>query len=167
MLAAGDVATAAAWNVITNDVIDHETYVAGIRTGYQAYTPTLTQSGAVTKTVTVARYIQIGKLVTVYFELIVSGAGGVASNKILISLPVTAEATGVNQFTTVGQVTVYDASSGLVYPGLVIRNNTTTNAFTTTKTAVAVNSQYLGVTDFSAALATGDYVGGSFTYEAA
>lgn len=34
MLAAGDVATAAAWNVITNDVIDHETRILALPRGY-------------------------------------------------------------------------------------------------------------------------------------
>ena len=45
-VAAGDVATAAAWNVLTNDVIDHETRILSAAKTIQ--TITLTTAGAIT-----------------------------------------------------------------------------------------------------------------------
>jgi hypothetical protein len=164
MLAAGDVATAAAWNVVVGDIVDHEIYVAGIRTnfaGYTTYTPTFTQLGAVPKT-TLAYYLQIGKFVHGYFQLTVTGAGGTAGNAIIIGLPV-AIRSGFNAFTPIGSSTVYDASSGVVYPGLFNMSG----YLPVTQTANTNGTQYLGINNFGAALATGDIVGASFTYEAA
>ena len=67
-------------------------------TTWSSYTPTVTQSGAVTKTVTYAKYISANKLCTVVFKLAITGSG-TSTNAITVSLPVTA------------------ATSGLVLPG--------------------------------------------------
>ena len=148
----------------TNDIDNTNGVPSGLNpffAGYTTYTPTLTQLGAVPKT-TKAYYIQVGKFVHGYFELIVSGAGGTAGNRIEVTLPV-AIRSGFNAFTNIGCSTVYDASTGNVYPGFINMGG----ALTLSLNAYANGTQYIGINSFGAALANGDYVGGSFTYEAA
>lgn len=160
-VAAGDVATAAAWNVLTNDVIDHEIYVANLRTGFIDYTPTLTQSGTVTKTGT-SRYMIVNKLVTVNLALNITSTG-TASNRIVITLPVTAKAA----LAISGSGTLYDASTFIQYPAIPDVFSTTQVALQSSKSSATNGSQFLGQVDFTAALASGDYIGFGFTYEAA
>jgi hypothetical protein len=134
---------------------------------WTSYTPTLTQSGNVPKNVTAARYLQVGKTVTVMFELIISGAGGTGGNRIEMGLPIAARNGSLNVFTGVGSATVYRAANVTVYPAVVLIMGTSTVAFASTRSNVANGTQYLGITDMTVALANGDYIGGSFTYEAA
>jgi hypothetical protein len=56
---------------------------------WQAYTPTWTQSVAITKTVNWARYTQLGKWVQGSVKMTATGAG-TANNKMLVGLPVNA-----------------------------------------------------------------------------
>jgi hypothetical protein len=131
-----------------------------------SYTPTLTQSNVVAKTVSFAKYQQVNKIVRVEFQLIVTGTG-TAANRIDLTLPVTAANNGGNVFIGFGNGNVYDASSTFVYPAQIIFFTTTNVSFTTTSVATANGTQYLGISQFTAALAAGDYVAGSFIYEAA
>ena len=131
-----------------------------------SYTPTLTQSNAVAKTVTYAKYQQVNKIVHVEFQMIVSGTG-TAGNKIEISLPITPFSNGANVFTGVGNGNIFDASSTNVYPGLIVLFGTTSVTFTNTSNIYVNGLQYLGINQFTAALAAGDFVAGSFTYQAA
>jgi hypothetical protein len=160
-VAAGDVATAAAWNVVVGDIVDHETYVANLRTGFIDYTPTLTQGATVTKTGT-SRYMVVNKLVTVYVALSITSTG-TATNRIVITLPVTAKAAQAIS----GSGTLYDASSFIQYPAIADVVSTTTVALVSTKSNTTNGSQFLGQVDFTAALASGDFIGFGFTYEAA
>jgi len=148
---------------VKDNIIDHETYVSQIRSGFNtsSWTPTLTQGVNVTKTVTSARYIQIGKIVIGSFFLIVTGAG-TASNTIVMSLPVTAATNGSR-----GTMTLYDSSSLNVYPGIFFVSTSTTAQFSTTQTAQLNSQQYLGYANFTAGLAVSDQIEGSFIYEAA
>lgn len=84
------------------------------------YTPALTQSTTISKTVVYARYVKIGRTVTVNVLLTASSAG-TANNKILIGLPVTASTSGI----IVGSFYVYDASSSIAYTGAAALNATT------------------------------------------
>lgn len=125
------------------------------------YTPTLTQSGAVTKTVTVADYVQIGKLVTVWFRLDITGAG-TTNNPILVGLPVTANAThGANGF-ELGAGEILDNGTALYH--VLWRFNSTT-------TIAALRNDTLSTTpvgqDPNYAVANTDYVKGFVTYLAA
>jgi len=70
------------------------------------YTPTWTQSVAVTKTVNWARYTQFNKWVQGSIKMTASGAG-TANNKILVGLPVSASA---NNF-IIGHMNYRDVSS--------------------------------------------------------
>lgn len=131
-----------------------------ISPGWTAYTPTLTQSGTVTKTVTVARYLQIGKLVIVYVRLDVTGAG-TTNNTITVSTP----ATGVSTGYICGSGEVIDASGATVtYPAMVYTNTTTTFSFGRTDQSAFVSR--IGV-DPNFALASGDVITFTATYEAA
>jgi hypothetical protein len=163
----GGAVTAALWNSdVRDNVADHETYVSGIRTGWQGFAPVLKQSTTTVSTSSsFARYIKIGKLVNVYFELVCS-SNGVSGTSISLTLPVAA-AYSLNAFTSIGSMSLYDASSTNVYPGLCVLDGTSAVRFTTTKSIALNSQQYLGFVDFTAALANGDYVAGSYMYEAA
>lgn len=128
---------------------------------WTAYTPVLTQSGVVTKTVDAARYMQIGKLVFAQVRLTATGAG-TANNRVTVSLPVTALAAVLN----IGSGELYDLSATTAYTGVVGMETTTTVSLVI---GPATNAAPAGVTGspFSAALAAGDIILLSMFYEAA
>jgi hypothetical protein len=124
---------------------------------WTSYTPTLTQLGAVTKTVTYAKYTRLANCVIVRCVLACTGSG-TANNLITVSLPVTAS-----------QASDIPCGVGYVkatnwFPGEAITSTTTTIAFIDTSQAVAVG---LGQTGSSAggALASGNTVGFQAAYE--
>lgn len=132
---------------------------------WTAYTPVLKQSNTVTATVSSARYMKIGKLVTVQAGLSITGTG-TAANRITISLPVTSLRNNV--LGPIGTATLYDASSFNVYPALVATDDSGTTVTMTITQAITTNgSQYVGVTGFTAALASGDFLEFQATYEVA
>ncbi len=124
------------------------------------YTPTLTQSGTVTKTVTYAHYWQIGKLVLFWVKLAVTGAGS-AGTTIAIGLPVATSAGPPDVI--IGNCAWQDTSTGTQYPGVVIPVSTTVvNLF-------RVDASYtdgMGV-DPNLALASTDVLNTTGMYEAA
>lgn len=129
------------------------------------YVPTLVQSGAVTKTVTYARYMQIGRMVVAQVLLAATGAGS-AANEVRIGLPVAASsaATGYN----VGTGYIFDASVGGagVYKGEALLDNA--NYVTMMETSTGIGARLGTATAvFSAALASGDGIGIQVVYEAA
>lgn len=154
---AGNVLTAAQLNAQLRDNL-----LAAFPLGVDAwtgYTPTLTQSAAVTKTVTRAVYQRVGRLVVVTFSLSVTGAGTV-SNNIQVGLPVAAAASAMPG----GSMWIYDASANTNYVGVAVMLSTTTiGAIISGGTGYAGNVG--GV--MAAALASGDAILGHFTYEAA
>jgi hypothetical protein len=121
------------------------------------WTPTVTQTGAVTKTVTKARYLQVGKLVIVNFDLAITGSG-TGSSSVIVSLPVTpltahARMVGSGQILDISTTTSYACSIGIVSGSLQFYND------------ASQNSSW-GFYP-STALANGDAVNGTVTYEAA
>lgn len=127
---------------------------------WTSYTPTLTQSGAVTKTVTYAKYRRLAN--SVQFQVVLAATGaGTANNVVTVSLPVTA-ATAASQ--TIGGGYIVDASAVLKYTGTVIVTSTTVVSMA--DTTQATGGVYLGQTGaaFSAPLASGDsiIVGGEY-----
>lgn len=126
---------------------------------WTSYTPTLTQSATVTKTTTYAKYIRVGRMITVVVDLAVTGAG-TAANVVLIGLPVTASASGL----TIGSGLLYDVSSGGTYRA-TCEISTTTTVLLRGTTSTALDA--LGTAVFTAALAAGDIVRYCATYEAA
>jgi hypothetical protein len=127
---------------------------------WTSYTPTLTQSGAVTKTVTYAKYVQMGKTVIVNVLLTCTGAGS-AANSVVVGLPVTA-AQSTNQ--AIGSGYLFDASVPLNYRAIVSLASATTVFLNPAASTVA---DVLGNTSFTAALASGDLISIFAMYEAA
>lgn len=125
------------------------------------WTPTVTQSGSVTVSVTRAGYQRVGRFVTCNLFLGVTGAGTGANAVVIGGLPFTA--TG-NQG-VIGTGAVLDQSAAFTYPGFVLLNTTSSVVFIPTGTSTA--GQYLGVASFTAALAVNDSLYATFTYEAA
>jgi hypothetical protein len=139
---------------------DINLYLAGEGGAWTTWTPTLTQSGTVTATVQHAVYGRWGRLIHCAFRLAVTGTG-TGSNVVRVSLPVTAAR--ANQYG--GSGFVYDGSAVLSYTGICTTGTTT--ALELTPHGQGVSASALGVASFTAALASGDVVGGAFTYEAA
>lgn len=125
---------------------------------WTSYTPTLTQAGTVTKTVTYARYIKLGRMVTVQAYLVVTGSGSSAT-LIEVTLPFTAAQSGI----VVGNFYIYDAA-----PTPVNRLGAAVLS-TTGKVAGILDNQagYMGAAGFTAALASSDSVLFNATYESA
>jgi hypothetical protein len=123
---------------------------------WTSYTPTLTQSVAVTKTVTYAKYVQTGNFVWVQVRLTATGAG-IGNNAITVSLPVAAsETAGVS-----GAAFVLDANVNN-YVGTARGLTTTTVSFFQNQgggTAIGQSPNF--------ALANTDVVQFSAFYEAA
>jgi hypothetical protein len=96
--------------------------LSGLTGGWTSYTPSLDQSGAVTKTVTYAKYIQIDKLCICNVRLDVTGTG-TTNNAVTIGLPLTS-AGGAGLRIGIGNF--YDASTAIGYNGAIQVNTTTT-----------------------------------------
>lgn len=88
--AAGDVATAAAWNVLTNDVIDHESRILALAPSgpnWITFTSTIGNGWTLGTGTISAKYIQRGDLVGVVIEFTV-GNGTKAAAIPTFTLPV-------------------------------------------------------------------------------
>jgi hypothetical protein len=134
--------------------------IASADTGFTAstYTPTLTQSGAVTKTVTHATYFQLGKLIIANIYLAVTGTG-TTNNTITVSLPVTAaKSSGI-----IGSGTVFD-NSLLSHRGSLARL-VTTSTFDFIEPASGTLNPVGQTPNFG--LASPDTVAAAVIYEAA
>jgi hypothetical protein len=131
---------------------------------WTSFTPVLTQTGVVTKTVTYSKYTQIGKTIIFNFMLAATGAGS-ANAVVTVSLPVTA-ASGTSGL-PIGSGNIVDASAVTNNPGIAVFNSTTTLAFL--DATAATGGVRLGNTGtvFSAALAAADTVAAMVIYEAA
>jgi hypothetical protein len=81
---------------------------------WTTYTPAVTQNGAVTSTVTSARYTRINDTIIGQVRLSVTGTG-TANNSVQVSLPVTAN----NTLISVGTGSIYDSSTVLMYDGFL------------------------------------------------
>lgn len=127
---------------------------------WQSWTPSVTQSGSVTVTVTRARYTRLGRLITFMADLAVTGSG-TSANSIVITAPVAA---AYASFQVVGVGNLFDTSAGSDYAGVVRFFNSTTNLTIFNSSAPTGN---LGTTGFTAGLANGDSIRISGTYEAA
>lgn len=126
---------------------------------WTSFSPTVTQSGTVTKTNTYCKYKSYGGTVEVVAYLSVTGSG-TTNNAITVSLPVTAV---TSTALVIGDASVDDSGTGS-YPGIVVINSTTTVKFLPAdQTSV---SQFIGqLPNF--ALASGDIIRFSCRYEAA
>lgn len=156
---AGDVLTAAQLNAELRDALLGAFPLGPPDAAWTAFTPTLVQSGAVTKTVTYGKYTRIGRTIHFAVDLSVTGTG-TASNVVAIGLPVTAAASGPHM----GVGGIYDSSAGTFYNGMSYLTTTTTAGIFSAVDGLATA---LGGRGFTAALAAGDIVRVTGTYEAA
>jgi hypothetical protein len=122
-----------------------------------AWTPTVTQSGSVTVTVTEGTYQRIGRRITATAQLTVTGSG-TGGNGIVVSLPVTAR---ISPYSPMGVFMVFDTSVSTWYQGGAVTNNTTSCIGYINGTTAA-----MGVAGFTAGLAAGDLVQVNLSYEA-
>lgn len=131
---------------------------------WTTWTPTVTQSTSVTATTSSCRYVQIGKTVIGQVGLGITGSG-TAGNRIDITPPVTPNTATV--FLTIGGGWLYDASTGNCYPATASFVDNTKMTIQPTNTFYSNGLQYLGISQFTAALANSDQIWFTFTYEAA
>lgn len=124
------------------------------------YTPTLVQSGTVTKTMSPASYIKFGRAILGFARLVVTGSG-TGGNEVRVGVPVAA-ANGSTEPCGIGFI--YDSSAGLHYKGMLSLDNA--NYFTYMGTGDTGVGR-LGASVFTAALASSDQVGALFFYESA
>jgi hypothetical protein len=118
---------------------------------WTSYTPTISQPGSIAKTVTYAKYIQVGGLVQVVVNLAPT-ASGTTSNAITVSLPVTAaDANGI-----MGNFRYHDASVGYYFGSA--------EGASTTSVQFLIQHETLGT---SFAIANGDRLKAVITYAAA
>lgn len=156
--AAGNRAPAS-WGLQVNANFDAiYTDVLAKLTTWTSYTPSLQQGGNVSKTVTYARYIKLGRLVIAEIYLQVTGSGS-SSTAIEVGLPVTA----AQSILSVGTFRVNDAA-----PSPTNRTGIAVLANTGEVSGLMDNvTDYMGAAGFTAALASGDSVIVNVTYEAA
>lgn len=127
-----------------------------------SYTPTLTQSGAVTKTVTYAKYNRVGRMINLNVLLACTGAG-TANNAVAVGLPVAA---ATSTGTVMGAGVIFDQSANANYGGVAYIASSTTIQMVPSSANVAVVQGQTGAS-FAAALANLDTVTFSGAYEAA
>jgi hypothetical protein len=138
-----------------NDAIGTGIVKTGLSAGTD-FTPTLVQSGAVTKTVNYARYTKIGRYVLVNYYLTVTGSG-TGANVIFLGLPLAAATSGL---ACVGTGMVFDSSASTFWHGPAIVATSTTVKF------AAYNAgNYLGAAGMTAGLASGDILSAFIAYE--
>lgn len=140
---------------------DINTYLMHEGGAWSTYTPTLTQSGAVTKTVTYASWGRAGRFIYGWVVLAVTGSG-TANNAITVGLPVAAaQSSGA-----IGSAGWVDSSSAQQPAILELVTTTTARLRDTT---IATASLFLGQTGSSNgnALASPDTITYVFHYEAA
>ncbi len=123
---------------------------------WTTFTPTITQSGAVTKTVTYCKYKTFGGTVKVVGFLTITGSGTIA-NAITVTTPVTL---ATSTELTIGVGRIVDASGPASYPVLVNVNTTGTIKFV--QSDIATPAGYVGAVP-SFGLAVGDTI--AFEYE--
>lgn len=112
-----------------------------------------------TKTVTWAKYMKVGRLVTAQVALAVTGAG-TGGNAILVGLPLSAAVTAVY-----GSGYLLDASGGAFYAGIAYPSSGTVSGLLIGNGAGVTN--VAGIAGFTGALASGDVIGMNFSYESA
>lgn len=123
---------------------------------WENYTPTLTQSATISKTVTNARYCQIQKTVFVQVYMIATSAG-TAGNQLIIGLPITAR---TSFGTTYGVAQLYDANTNLMYICSTYQHSPTAVSF------IYQTGNPFGISP-AITIANGDQLQFSIVYEAA
>jgi hypothetical protein len=123
------------------------------------WTPTVTQSGAVTLTITSARYIVQAGVVSLQARLAITGAGTIGNAITVAGIPISIA--GASSLDTLGTAVILDASGPVRYEGAVVMGSATSILFQAHNVA-----NVMGVTP-NFALASGDIIGFFAVYEKA
>ena len=123
------------------------------------YTPSVTQSGAVTVTVNGASYEEAGSFVHVWLDLAVTGSG-TTNNNVTVSLPITMSPSFGGCY---GTGVIYDASAGNRYLCGIERVSSTTIGFAVHITDGSAASGLWGKAP-NLALASGDVIRAEIRY---
>lgn len=126
---------------------------------WQTYTPTVTQSVAVTSTVQVARWTRIARLVFVYIRLAIT-SNGTTNNPVSVSLPVVAVNHGLTY--DKGHGLIFDATTGTIYSGSWYSNTGDVQLLANGATGANAWGQSPNLP-----IQTGDLISFNLTYEAA
>lgn len=119
------------------------------------YTPTLSQDGTISNTITYCRYKKRGREVT-YQGFLVATAGGTSGQPISVTLPFTA---AIASFHPAGSFYFYDAAPGTNYAGTALIRSTSSLGFLVDQAGeVGSNPSF--------AIASGDQVKWEVVYEA-
>ena len=158
---AGDVLTAAFWNT---QVRDNMIELAPFFASWTSYTPTLSQGGAVAKTVETARYLKVGKMAIVQVRLTVTGTG-TANNRVEVGMPSAFTTASRSNFWSQGQGVIYDSSAAAAYQCAADAYTFGTYVVLYSTASSFDNTMGNASTPFSAALANNDRIGFSVTIE--
>lgn len=155
VVTAGDAVTAASYNVLTNDIIDHETLIGGARSAWTAWTPAFTQGVSVSLSANTSKYLKIGSLAIVRCNVTFSSTGTTANN-IFCTLPAAiAHVSGLG-YLMCGTGSLY---TGGQY-GFICKMNASTTQMSFKPTTTDTD-YILGSAVFSGALSSGNQL--SFT----
>lgn len=133
---------------------------------WPSWTTAVTQSGAVTHSINLANYFQVGRMITAQFLLVMTGSG-TASNVVTVTLPVTADAAWVGDSNTLGNGYLNDLSATSKTEAALVLASTTTLKFRAMNSTTSPPG-FLGQAGalFNLALASGDTLSGTITYAA-
>ena len=155
---AGDAVTAASYNVLTNDIIDHETLIGGARSAWTAWTPAFTQGVSVSLSANTSKYLKIGSLAIVRCNVTFSSTGTTANN-IFCTLPAAIAHVTNQGYLECGSGDLYVSANTGRYGFLCKMNNSATQmSFKPTTTDI---DYILGSAIFAGALVSGNQL--SFT----
>lgn len=129
---------------------------AALNVTWTDWTPTVTQTGSVTVTISKARYRAIGKSLRLEVYLLVTGTGTAASDVVIGSLPVAGAHAAT--YKTIGAGIIIDNSASAFWFVPVVMPSTTTIKFLTNYTS------YLG-TNPNFGLAVNDVIAFECEYE--
>ncbi len=115
-LTTGQVLTQTVWEQVLGDIL----YLGGTTGAFANWTPTITQSGTLTLSTAIGRYIQIGKVVIATVKVTINSTGTTANGIVLGGLPFTLSANSAGPF--FGQYS--DASVPTVYQVIGIPSGT-------------------------------------------
>jgi hypothetical protein len=131
---------------------------------WAAWTPVVTQVGTVTQSGNSSRFMRVGNTIIGQVGLSLSGTGTAGNRINITSVPATPQS--ATTFLAIGSGWFYDASTANCYPLLAAFTDSSTMTIQPTNTFYGNGLQYLGVSQFTGGLASGDQIWFTFTYEA-
>lgn len=128
------------------------------------WTPTVTQGAAPSLAVAAASWSRAGRRIEAQANIVVTSTA-TASNLVTVLLPAAAAAGWVSDGSLIGRGMIIDSSAALIYNARVTLASTTTIKFAYDVSATTPIA-FLGLSGFTAALASGDTVSFDVCYEA-